>query len=130
MALFGKSKEKKPAADDVTAVTKTAAVAPQSTSRAATSRAYAVLIKPLISEKASLLHATNKYSFMVAPRATKNEVKKAVQAVYGVKPLAVNMIVGRGKAVRSGRWMGQRKNWKKAIVTLPAGDSIKVFEGI
>ncbi|MFH1225862.1 MAG: 50S ribosomal protein L23 [bacterium] len=90
--------------------------------------AHEVLIRPLITEKASGLAVINQYVFSVAPQANKIEIKKAIEELYGVSPIAVNIIKMRGKNVRSGRTQGQTKNWKKAIVTLKKGESIKVYE--
>jgi large subunit ribosomal protein L23 len=94
------------------------------------SAAYRILIKPLVTEKAANLSAENKYVFAVAPRANKIEVARAIKDVYGVKPVKVNIVKVRGKQVRYGRTLGKRKDWKKAIITLPAGESINVYEGV
>jgi len=94
------------------------------------SRAHSVLIKPLVTEKATNLGAQNQYVFMVAKTANKIEVAKAITAVYQVKPTSVNLINVLGKKVARGRIRGSRKNWKKAIVTLAAGQTIKVYEGV
>ncbi len=92
--------------------------------------AYRVLIRPLITEKASILGAENKYFFEVARDANKIEVAKAIEEVYGIKPVKVNIVNMRGKKVRFGRILGKRKDWKKAIVTLPEGKTIKIYEGV
>ncbi len=94
------------------------------------SRAYRILIKPLVTEKATNLGALNKYIFAVSPKANKIEIAKAVEEVYGIKPIGVNIIKVRGKIVRSGRISGERKDWKKAIVALPEGKTIKIYEGV
>lgn len=93
-------------------------------------RPYRILIKPLISEKATIAHANNKYVFAVALKANKVEIKKAVQELYQVVPVSVNILRSSGKFVRSNRGYGQRKAVKKAIVTLRKGDNIKLYEGI
>ena len=92
--------------------------------------AYRVLIKPLITEKATNLSAENKYVFMVARSANKISVARAMEITYGVKPVAVNIINSDGKFVTRGRIKGQRSDSKKAIITLKAGDTIKVYEGV
>lgn len=92
--------------------------------------AFRVLVKPLITEKATELSTHNQYAFIVSLNANKIEVAKSIQAVYGVKPLSVNIISMKGKAVTRGRIKGQRKDWKKAIVTLKKGESIKIYEGV
>lgn len=93
-------------------------------------RAYAVLVKPMITEKATVLGAQNKYLFMVSLDANKIDVAKAIDEVYGIKPVAVNMIRTEGKTKRYGRYVGKRKDFKKAVVTLPAGKTIQVYEGV
>jgi len=92
--------------------------------------AFRVLVKPLITEKATELSAHNQYAFVISQAANKIEVAKAIQAVYGVKALSVNIIAMKGKAVTRGRIQGKRKDWKKAIVTLKKGESIKIYEGV
>lgn len=92
--------------------------------------AYRILVKPLITEKASHMGAINKYFFAVADSANKIEIADAVLEVYGIKPTAVNVISMLGKQKRSGRISGKRKDWKKAIVTLPKGQTINLYEGV
>ncbi|MFH1781049.1 MAG: 50S ribosomal protein L23 [Patescibacteria group bacterium] len=92
-----------------------------------TKNAYKVLIKPLITEKAT---ATNTYLFAVNPKTNKQEIKKAIQVVYGVKPLKINIINFSGRGVRWGKSTGKTKSWKKAIVYLKEGESIQTFEGV
>jgi len=94
------------------------------------SQAFRILIKPLVTEKASVLGTQNKYAFAVAISANKIEIAKAVKEIYGIKPIAVNVIRMDGKLTRTGRSKGQRKDWKKAIVTLPEGKAIQVYEGV
>lgn len=95
-----------------------------------TKNAYKALITPLISEKATAGVSMGKYSFIVNDKTNKSEVKKAVFAVYGIKPVAVNIANVAGKAVRFGKTSGTRKDWKKATVTLPEGKTIQLYEGI
>ena len=66
----------------------------------------------------------------MSPKVNKIEIKKAIQAVYGVMPLKVNISNLSGKKIRLGRVQGVTKNKKKAIVTLKAGDKIQVYEGV
>lgn len=89
-----------------------------------------VLVKPLITEKATHLGAENKYVFVVSGSANKITVAKAVATIYGVKPLAVNIINSLGKRVKRGRVSGKRKDWRKAVITLKKGETIKVYEGV
>lgn len=93
-------------------------------------RADRILVKPLVTEKAANLSTHNKYVFIVDNKANKIEIAKAIKAVYGVKPLDVNVANFSGKQVSRGRIRGKRKDWKKAVITLAKGDSIKVYEGV
>ncbi|MDO8667619.1 MAG: 50S ribosomal protein L23 [bacterium] len=92
--------------------------------------AYKVLVKPLVTEKVSNLGALNKYVFAVAGDANKIEIAKAIKEVYGIKPTSVNVIKMMGKNARYGKISGKRKDWKKAIVTLPKDQAIKIYEGV
>jgi len=92
--------------------------------------AQQVLVKPVITEKATNLVTANKYVFMVAASANKISIAKAVSAIYGVKPVAVNIINRQGKKVARGKVRGQRSDSKKAVVTLKKGETIKIYEGV
>ncbi len=88
-----------------------------------------VLIKPLITEKSSFIGSFNQYVFMVRPYANKVDIAREIEALYGVKPRQVRIVNVLGKKVRSGRGLtSRRKNWKKAIVSLPQGKTIDVYE--
>ena len=89
---------------------------------------YGVLISPLITEKTAKEEQFGKYAFIVAAEATKIAISKAVVARYGVKPIKINVINRLGKYKRFGQNWGQRKDWRKAVVTLPKGKSINVYE--
>lgn len=93
-------------------------------------RAYRVLVRPMVTEKATNLSSVNQYVFMIDNDANKIEVSKAIYEVYGVKPTEVNIIKVKGKKVNRGRITGKRKDFKKAIVTLKKGESISVYEGV
>ena len=88
-----------------------------------------IIIKPVISEKSTGMMEDNKYVFKVAYDSNKLMVKLAVKEVFGVTPEKVNIINVRGKNRRLRYRMGKRSAWKKAIVTLKAGDKIEIFEG-
>jgi large subunit ribosomal protein L23 len=92
--------------------------------------AHKILVKPLITEKAANLGVLNKYVFAVGIDANKIEISKAVEEVYGIKPVSVNIVNIAGKNVRYGRKTGRRKDWKKAIVMLPKGKTINLYEGV
>jgi large subunit ribosomal protein L23 len=91
---------------------------------------YDIVVKPVITEKSTLVSEFNQVVFKVAKSATKPEIKAAVEALFGVKVLAVNTMVQKGKTKR---WRGQeyrRSDEKKAVVTLADGASIDVTTGI
>ncbi|MDO8669150.1 MAG: 50S ribosomal protein L23 [Candidatus Buchananbacteria bacterium] len=94
------------------------------------SKLHGILIRPLITEKATNLGQSNKYVFEVSNQANKIQVAQAIEAKYGVKPVKVNVLNNLGKIVRHGRNTGKTKDWKKAIVTLPEGKNIKIHEGV
>ena len=87
----------------------------------ATARTYDVLRRPIISEKAARLSENNSVVFEVAMSATKEDVAKAVEVLYNIKPTKVNIVVTKGK-VKSfrGRSTGTQRSVKKAYVSLPA----------
>ncbi|PIU19834.1 MAG: 50S ribosomal protein L23 [Elusimicrobia bacterium CG08_land_8_20_14_0_20_59_10] len=88
-----------------------------------------VLISPILSEKSvSLKDAENRYSFRVNPRANKTEIKKAVEALFKVKVEAVRTANMPGKLHKVGRHEGYRSDWKKAMVTVKAGQKIDVTD--
>lgn len=93
-------------------------------------QSYRLLITPLLTEKSDAQQAQGKYSFLVSRDVNKIEVARAVRDLYGVKPVAVNIINVKGKFVRFGRTSGKQKDMKKAIVTLKAGETITAFEGV
>ena len=86
-----------------------------------------LLIAPVISEKSYGLLDENKYTFLVPPTANKTEVKIAVEKLFNVKVLNVNTINRQGKRKRTRFGYGKRKDTKRAIVTLAAGDRIDIF---
>ena len=93
-------------------------------------RHYDIVLAPHITEKSTMLSENNSVVFKVAPRASKPEIKAAVEALFGVTVTGVNTMVSKGK---SKRWKGkpyQRSDMKKAIVTLKDGDTIDVTSGI
>lgn len=93
--------------------------------------AYDILRRPVITEKATLMREVeNSVVFEVDTRATKAEIKQAVEKVFSVKVLGVRTVHVRGKTARVGRSIGRKRNWKKAYVTLGEGDQIELFEGV
>lgn len=96
----------------------------------AESNAYKVLFYPQISEKATYLGEENKYVFIVSKDANKTQIKQAIKDVYGIKPLSVNTIKVAGKARRYGKVQGKTVGYKKAIVALPEGETIQIYDGV
>lgn len=89
-----------------------------------------VLLRPIITEKTSGLGALNQYAFAVAASANKIKIAKAVESRYGIKPESINVLNYSGKNVRYGRTRGKTKDWKKAIITLPEGKTIDIYEQV
>ena len=91
---------------------------------------YEVLRRPLITEKNTVLQEQGKYAFEVAKNANKPLVKQAVEKAFKVTVNSVNVINVPGKTRLVGRRRVQTSPWKKAVVTLKAGDKIEFFEGV
>lgn len=88
-----------------------------------------VLIKPVVTEKATLLAEKNKYVFKVSKKSNKKQIKSAIKEIYNVDAENVNIINVRSK--RKGvrfRFKGFTPAWKKAIVTVKKGDKLDIFE--
>jgi large subunit ribosomal protein L23 len=88
-----------------------------------------VLIRPLVTEKSTVLGEQRKYAFEVHPSANKHEVGRAVEAMFHVEVERVNVMNVKGKPRRFGRFQGMRPDWRKAVVTLREGHSIDIFPG-
>jgi large subunit ribosomal protein L23 len=93
-------------------------------------RHYDIIVSPVITEKATNLTEQNKVVFRVAPKATKPQIKEAVERLFDVKVKSVNTLVtqGKGKMFRGTR--GQRSDVKKAVVTLAEGQAIDITTGL
>jgi large subunit ribosomal protein L23 len=95
---------------------------------------YDVLVRPLVTEKTSYQSGTlNQYSFVVARNATKTMVKDAVEQLFDVDVVRVNIINApskRGRRPRSRRLLVRRPGFKKAIVSLAEGQTLEIFEGV
>ncbi len=91
---------------------------------------YRILLSPRVSEKAAVSASKNVYVFNVPVSAEKIEIRKAVEALYGVKVDDVRTARGAGKRTTRGRMHGQRNNWKKAYVCVKAGQKIDLYEGV
>ena len=91
----------------------------------ATDRLMNVVLAPVVSEKSTLVADKNRqYVFRVADTATKPQVKAAIELLFKTKVQSVTVLNVKGKARRFGRFMGRRRNWKKAYVRLAAGQEI------
>jgi large subunit ribosomal protein L23 len=90
-----------------------------------------VIIKPIITERTSLLMEEDKYTFQVAVNANKIQIKNAVEEIFDVKVAKVRTMRMQGKMKRMGVHIGRRPSWKKAIVSLtPDSKPIEIFEGV
>jgi large subunit ribosomal protein L23 len=88
-----------------------------------------ILIEPVLSEKTNILREEGQYVFQVDPRATKVQVKEAVKRLFEVHPISCTIMNVKGKPKRLRYRLGYTASWKKAIVRLAKGETIKAFEG-
>jgi large subunit ribosomal protein L23 len=88
-----------------------------------------VLIAPVVSEKSYGQIHLNRYTFKVHKDAHKTQIRQAVEQLFEVKVVAVNILKVQAKPKRRGMIQGTRPGWKKAVVQLKPGDSIEIFEG-
>ncbi len=86
-----------------------------------------LVIRPIVTEKATLLLEQNKYVFEVILKATKPEIKAAIESLFDVKVTGVNTIRPPRKKRRVGKFVGYKPHYKRAVVTLAEGDSITLF---
>ena len=93
-------------------------------------RHYDVIVSPAITEKTTMASEQNQVIFNVAKKASKPEIKAAVEALFGVKVTAVNTLLRKGKLKRFRGTIGRQSDVKKAIVTLADGHSIDVATGL
>jgi large subunit ribosomal protein L23 len=91
---------------------------------------HRTIVRPIVTEKSSAAYQERgEYTFEVHPDANKTNIKAAIESLFGVKVTGVWTSQQRGKPRRVGTSSGLRPRWKKAIVTLKAGDTIEIFEG-
>jgi len=93
-------------------------------------RHYDVIVSPAITEKSTMASEQNQVVFNVAKKATKPEIRAAIEALFSVKVTAVNTLVRKGKVKRFRGTIGRQSDVKKAIVTLADGQSIDVATGL
>lgn len=86
-----------------------------------------IIRRPLITEKATRLLEENKYTFEVSPKASKPEIKAAIESLFDVSVVRVNTAQPPRKQRRVGKFVGFRPQYKRAVVTLAPGDSITLF---
>jgi large subunit ribosomal protein L23 len=92
---------------------------------------YQVLKRPIVTEKSNYLSdVLNRYTFEVDRRATKQLVREAVETIFEVEVVNVNIMNVRGKTRRFGRIQGRTSDWRKAIVTVAEGEEISLYEGV
>ncbi len=95
---------------------------------------YDVLRRPLVTEKSSYQSGKmNQYSFIVADNATRTQIKDAIETLYDVSVVRVNVInvpAKRGRRLRSRRLLVRKAAYKKALVTLAEGQRLEIFEGV
>lgn len=89
-----------------------------------------ILVQPIISEKSVRDKENNKYLFMVYLNSNKSEIKKAIEEKFKVKVEKVNTIKVPGKKRKMGKYMGKTSQWKKAIVTVQDGQTIKELDNV
>ena len=90
-----------------------------------------IIVKPVITEASMDRIADKRYTFKVMNNATKPEIAKAVEEMFGVKVAKVNTISMKKKPTRTGVHFGYKSEWKKAIVTLTADSkTIEFFDGL
>jgi large subunit ribosomal protein L23 len=95
--------------------------------------AYSTILRPVVSEKSTVLGDQGKYVFEVAPTANKIQIKQAIEAAFANKKVqvsAVNILHVTGKVRRRGRSVGMTRSWEKAVVTLREGQRLDLFEGV
>lgn len=91
---------------------------------------FQILKRPVVTEKSTLLNEEGKFTFEVDSRATKHQIKGAVETAFSVRVAKINTMIVRGKRKRYGPREAVKPSWKKAVVTLVPGDSITIFEGV
>ena len=93
-------------------------------------KAYNTILKPIVTEKSTLLLENNQVVFLVDINSNKIDIKKSIELIFGVKVSAVNVIKVKGKTKRFKGTLGKRPDYKKAIISLPDGQSIDLSAGV
>ena len=93
--------------------------------------AQQIVLRPLVTERSMTQRdEENKYAFQVHLRATKPEIRKAVEELFDVKVVSVTTTNVLGKNKRLGRFAGKRANWKKAVVRVAEGQKIEIYDAV
>lgn len=91
---------------------------------------FQTVVRPVVTEKSSAQYgALREYTFETDPRATKPQIRDAIESMFGVRVTSVRTMQQRSKRRTRGRSAGRRPRWKKALVRLAEGDTIEIFEG-
>ena len=93
-------------------------------------KAYNVILKPVVTEKSTILSENNQIVFLVNINSNKIDIKKSIELIYGVKVNSVNIIRVKGKTKVFKGKVGKRSDYKKAIISLPKGQSIDLSLGV
>ena len=93
-------------------------------------KAYNTIIKPIVTEKSTLLLENNQVVFLVDINSNKIDIKKSIELIFGVKVSAVNVIKVKGKTKRFKGTIGKRSDYKKAIISLPDDQTIDLSAGV
>jgi len=92
---------------------------------------YEIIRKPIITEKSTIQkEKDNQLTFEVDRKANRVEIRHAIEKIFNVRVKKVRTVQMKGKVKRVGRILGKRRDWKKAVVTLAAGENIEFFEGV
>jgi large subunit ribosomal protein L23 len=89
-----------------------------------------VIIRPVVSEKSYVLAEAGKYTFRVADKAHKTQIRQAIEKLFDVKVVEVRTASVKSKPKRRGHTSGRTRSWKKAVVQVREGDTIPIFRGL
>ena len=89
-----------------------------------------VIIRPVVSEKSYALALASKYTFRVHPDANKTQIRQAIETLFDVDVVEVRTSTVLSKPKRRGYTAGRTRGWKKAVVEVPAGQTIPIFQGL
>ncbi|MFH1712253.1 MAG: 50S ribosomal protein L23 [Patescibacteria group bacterium] len=103
---------------------------PDKIATSASKRSTATILEPIVTEKTAKLSDQGVIVLKVAKNANRIMVRQAVRELYKVNPIKINIINVRGKRVNFGRQRGKRVDYKKALVILPKGTRVDIFEGV